>query len=165
MARLVALASFWHGGRSGAVVGHYEAHVRALIWVRILREQGLGEKAFVAGDVLLCEGFPWGKLSPEVTDEWGRPGCPTEQEKIPLGRHSPPLSASTRKGWVQGRPLIRPSVRTGHLPQGEGFGRWEVLSCLRNHSFPARPAGGRAVTGVRDTGAAGQAEKRDFAGS
>ena len=54
----------------------------------------------------------------------GRPGCPTEQEKNSVGAtFGPPFSASTRKGWVQGRPLIRPSVRTGApSPQGEGFG-------------------------------------------
>ena len=68
---------------------------------------------------------------------------------------------STRKGWVQGRPLIRPSVRTGApSPQGEGFGRWEVLFPSEKPPFPARPAGGRAVTGVRYR-AAGQAEKRE----
>ena len=92
----------------------------------------------------------------------GRPGCPTEQEKNSVGAtFGPPFSASTRKGWVQGRPLIRPSVRTGApSPQGEGFGRWEVLFPSEKPPFPARPAGGRAVTGVRYR-AAGQAEKRE----
>ena len=92
----------------------------------------------------------------------GRPGCPTEQEKNSVGAtFGPPFSASTRKGWVQGRPLIRPSVRTGApSPRGEGFGRWEVLFPSEKPPFPARPAGGRAVTGVRYR-AAGQAEKRE----
>ena len=91
----------------------------------------------------------------------GRPGCPTEQEKNSVGAtFGPPFSASTRKGWVQGRPLIRPSVRTGApSPQGESFGRWEVLFPSEKPPFPARPAGGRAVTGVGKW-AAGQAEKK-----
>ena len=45
-------------------------------------------------------------------------------------------------------------------PQGEGFGGGKDPSRLRNPPFPARPAGGRAVTGV-GSWAAGQAEKRE----
>ena len=92
----------------------------------------------------------------------GRPGCPTGQEKHSVGATagSPPFFISTRKGWVQDRPLIRPSVRTGApSPQGEGF----ELCCpfpSAKPPLPARPAGGRAVTGVRYR-AAGQAEKRE----
>ena len=57
----------------------------------------------------------------------GRSTRPTEQKKN-LRRgdsREPPFSASTRKGWVQDRPF--PSAKP---------------------RFPARPAGGRAVTGV-----------------
>ena len=66
---------------------------------------------------------------------------------------------STRKGWLQDRPLIRPSVRTGApSPQGEGFGGWEGPFPSAKPPLPARPAGGRAVTGVGKW-AAGQAKK------
>ena len=71
-----------------------------------------------------------------------------------------PFFISTRKGWVQDRPLIRPSVRTGApSPQGEGFGRGSFPFRLQHPPPPARPAGGRAVTGV-GSWAAGQAEKK-----
>ena len=43
-------------------------------------------------------------------------------------------------------------------PQGEGFGSEKDPSRLRNPPFPARPAGGRAVTGV-GSWAAGQVKK------
>ena len=90
----------------------------------------------------------------------GRPGCPTEQEKKPVGATggSPPFFISTRKGWVQDRPLIRPGFAGPPSPQGEGFGGGKDPSRLRNPPFPARPAGGRAVTGV-GSWAAGQAKK------
>ena len=45
-------------------------------------------------------------------------------------------------------------------PQGEGFGSEKDPSRLRNPPFPARPAGGRAVTGV-GSWAAGQAKKKE----
>ena len=89
----------------------------------------------------------------------GRPGCPTGQEKNSVGATGGSPLFSTRKGWVQGRPLIRPSVRTGApSPQGEGFGLGCVPFRLQHPPLPARPAGGRAVTGVRYR-AAGQAKK------
>ncbi len=89
----------------------------------------------------------------------GRPGCPTGQEKNSVGATGGSPLFSTRKGWVQGRPLIRPSVRTGApSPRGEGFALC-FPSRLQNHPLPARPAGGRAVTGV-GSWAAGQAEKK-----
>ena len=74
----------------------------------------------------------------------GRPGCPTEQEKNSVGAtFGPPFSASTRKGWVQGRPLIRPGFAGPPSPQGEGFERGKAPSRLRNHpSQPAQPVGG-----------------------
>ena len=90
----------------------------------------------------------------------GRPGCPTGQKKNSVGATGGSLLFSTRKGWVQGRPLIRPSVRTGApSPQGEGFGGWEGPFPSAKPPLPARPAGGRAVTGV-GSWAAGQAEKK-----
>ena len=45
-------------------------------------------------------------------------------------------------------------------PRGEGFGGGCVPFRLQHPPLPARPAGGRAVTGVRYR-AAGQAEKRE----
>ena len=45
--------------------GYYGAHVRALIWIRILREQGLGEKAFRCGDIPLTKASPWGEAVTE----------------------------------------------------------------------------------------------------
>ena len=45
-------------------------------------------------------------------------------------------------------------------PRGEGFGGGKDPSRLRNPPFPARPAGGRAVTDVRYR-AAGQAKKKE----
>ena len=71
----------------------------------------------------------------------GRPGCPTEQEKNSVGAtFGPPFSASTRKGWVQGRPLIRPGFAGPPSPQGEGFGGVEtqrVGNFLSQKCFPA----------------------------
>ena len=81
-------------------------------------------KHFVAGVYHLRRLPLGGKLSPKVTDE-GATGLPNgAEENFRWGdRREPPFSASTRKGWVQDRPLIRPSVRTvAPSPQGEGFG-------------------------------------------
>ena len=77
----------------------------------------------------------------------GRPRCPTEQEKKPVGATvSNPPFYKERLGT--GSPLIRPSVRTGApSPKGKAFGLGVSLSD-NNIPPPARPAGGRAVTGV-----------------
>ena len=79
-------------------------------------------------------------------------------EKFRWGDWREPLRLSTRKGWVQGRPLIRPSVRTGApSPRGEGFGLC-FPSRLRNHpSQPAQLVGGPLR--AWDKWAAGQAKK------
>ena len=69
----------------------------------------------------------------------GRPTCPTGQEKNSVGATagSPPFFISTRKGWVQDRPLIRPSVRTGApSPQGEGFGGERAAGRLKDYYGP-----------------------------
>ena len=108
----------------------------------------------------------------------GRPGCPTEQEKKPVGATvSNPLFYKERLGtgspphppqrahwgtyglwWLR---LYLTEQSPGLFdPRGEGFGGGKDPSRLRNPPFPARPAGGRAVTGVRYR-AAGQAEKRE----
>ena len=63
MARLLPLARF--GGRATLFRswGYYGAHLHALIWIRILREQGVGAKAFC------CRGIPPTKASPWVNSE------------------------------------------------------------------------------------------------
>ena len=108
-----------------------------------------------------------GKLSPKVTDE-GATGLPNgAEEKFRWGdRWEPPFSTPTRKGWVQGRPLIRPSVRTGApSPRGEGFGGGCFpLGYPPSHRFtrqgtPRRvspPAGGERKSNHVLTGFAGQ---------
>ena len=88
----------------------------------------------------------------------GRPGCPTEQKKHSVGATGGSPLFSTRKGWVQGRPLIRPGFAGPPSPRGEGFGGGCVPFRLQHPPLPARPAGGRAVTGV-GLWAAGQAKK------
>ena len=45
--------------------GCFGAHLRALIWIRILREQGLGEKAFRCGDIPPTKASPWGEAVTE----------------------------------------------------------------------------------------------------
>ena len=106
-----------------------------------------------------------GKLSPEVTDE-GRPGCPTGQienfVEATAGRAS--LFYKERLG-TKSPPLIRPSVRTGHLPPGKGRVRGKAPSCPRNQtpSPPSRWAGryGRKNRGRRP----GRKKERTPAGS
>ena len=89
------------------------------------------------------------------------------EEKFRWGdRWEPPFSTPTRKGWVQGRPLIRPSVRTGApSPRGEGFGGGCFpLGYPPSHRFtrqgtPRRvspPAGGERKSNHVLTGFAGQ---------
>ena len=107
----------------------------------------------------------------------GRPGCPTGQKKYSvgatagsplfyfykerLGTKSPPHPTRLRRPtyglWWLRLDLTEQSPGLFD-PQGEGFGGGNAPSRLRNPSLPARPAGGRAVTGVRYR-AAGQAKK------
>jgi len=105
---------------------------------------------FVAGVYHLRRLPLGGKLSPKVTDE-GATGLPNgAEEKFRWGdSRQPPFSASTRKGWVQDRPLIRPSVRTG-APSAQR---------TRPQSTPRRvspPAGGERKSNHVLTGSAGQ---------
>ena len=46
-------------------LGYYGAHLRALIWIRILRERGLGEKAFRCRGILPTKASPWGEAVTE----------------------------------------------------------------------------------------------------
>ena len=59
-ARSLSLARFGGCATLFRSWGYFEAHLRALIWVRILREQGLGGKGFRCGGILTYEGFPLG---------------------------------------------------------------------------------------------------------
>ena len=110
-ARCHSLILAWWGALFRSM-GYYGAHLCALIW-----------------DASSCRaaqprGFPLGgKLSPKVTDE-GATGLPNgAEENFRWGdRREPPFSTSTRKGWVQNRPLIRPGFAGPPSPQGEGFG-------------------------------------------
>ena len=89
----------------------------------------------------------------------GRPGCPTEQEKKPVGATvSNPLFYKERLGT--GSPPHPPQC--AHWGTFPPRGRlWAVLPFPSTKPPPpARPAGGRAVTGVGKW-AAGQAEKRE----
>ena len=63
-ARSHSLVLAWWGA-AGRSLGDYEAHLRALIWMRILREQGLGEKAFRCGGVPPAKASPWGEAVTE----------------------------------------------------------------------------------------------------
>ena len=66
----------------------------------------------------------------------GRSGCPTGQEKTSVGATVGSLAFSTRKGWVQGRPLIRPGFAGPPSPQGEGFGGERAAGRLKDYYGP-----------------------------
>ena len=107
----------------------------------------------------------------------GRPGCPTEQEKnsVEATGGSPPFlflqgkvgywiapssdPASPAHLWfmVASPGPDRTVPRTVRPPRGRLWG-WEGPFPSANPPLPARPAGGRAVTGVRYR-AAGQEKK------
>ena len=107
----------------------------------------------------------------------GRPGCPTEQEKnsVEATGGSPPFlflqgkvgywiapssdPASPAHLWfmVASPGPDRTGPRTVRPPRGRLWG-WEGPFPSANPPLPARPAGGRAVTGVRYR-AAGQEKK------
>ena len=107
----------------------------------------------------------------------GRPGCPTEQEKnsVEATGGSPPFlflqgkvgywvapssdPASPGHLWfmVASPGPDRTVPRTVRPPRGRLWG-WEGPFPSANPPLPARPAGGRAVTGV-GSWAAGQAKK------
>ena len=107
----------------------------------------------------------------------GRPGCPTEQEKnsVEATGGSPPFLFLQGKVGYQIAPSSDPASpahlwfivaspgpdrtvpRTVRPPRGRLWG-WEGPFPSANPPLPARPAGGRAVTGV-GSWAAGQAKK------
>ena len=63
-ARSHSLVLAWWGA-AGRWWGYFAAHLRALIWIRILREQGLGEKAFRCRGILPAKASPWGEAVTE----------------------------------------------------------------------------------------------------
>ena len=158
IARSFPLARFGGCGALFRWWGCFDAHLRALIWIRILREQGVGEKAFCCRGVAPTKASPWGKLSPKVTDE-GAIDLPNgAEETLRWGDSRRPLFLLLQ-GKVGYR--IAPSsdpASPAHLPP-----RGRLCAVLPFPSAkpppPARPAGGRAVTGV-GSWAAGQAEKK-----
>ena len=60
-----SLARFGVGSAAERWKGYYGAHARALIWIRILREQGVGEKAFCCKGILPTKASPWGEAVTE----------------------------------------------------------------------------------------------------
>ena len=60
-----SLARFGVGGAAGRSLGYFGAHLRALIWIRILREQGLGAKAFCCRGIPPAKASPWGEAVTE----------------------------------------------------------------------------------------------------
>ena len=128
--------------------GYSVTHLRTLIW-----------GAF-SGRAAQPRGFPLGgKLSPKVTDE-GATGLPNgAREKFRWGdRREPPLFYKERLGT--GSPSHPPQcAHWGTFPPRGRLWGWEGPVPSEKPPLPARPAGGRAVTGVRYR-AAGQAEKR-----
>ena len=97
----------------------------------------------------------------------GRPGCPTGQEKnsVEATGGSPPFLQG--KVEYQIAPSSAPVCALGHLPpKGKALGVGASLSDYNTHPLPARPAGGRAVTGVGQMGRRpGKKRRRTPAGS
>ena len=101
-ARSHSLVLAWWGA-AGRSLGYFRAQVRALIWIRILREQGLGERVFRGGGIPPTkasprgEGFGVGKPSFRVsdtcrpTDSPGRahPAGPGGSPQKPIGSYAP----------------------------------------------------------------------------
>ena len=61
MTRSLPLARFGGCGALFRSCAYFGTHVRTLIWIRILREQGLGERAFRCGGVAPTKASPWGE--------------------------------------------------------------------------------------------------------
>ena len=106
-ARSHSLVLAWWGA-AGRSLGYFRAQVRALIWIRILREQGLGKKVFCGGGIPPTkasprgEGFGVGKPSFRVSDTCRPPdspgrahpagpgGSPQKDPKGPTNLSAPP---------------------------------------------------------------------------
>ena len=147
MARSFPLAGFGGCAALFRWRGYFVPHLRALIWnafsCRIARPRG----------------FPSGGSCHRRGRMRGRPGCPTGQEKKPIGATgSNPLFYKERLG-TESPPHPPQCAHWGTFPPRGRLWTWECLFPSEKPSPPARPAGGRAVTGVGYR-AAGQAEKR-----
>ena len=78
----------------------------------------------------------------------GRPGCPTGQEKKPVGATgSNPLFYKERLG-TESPPHPPQCAHWGTFPPRGRLWTWECLFPSEKPPPPARPAGGRAVTNV-----------------
>ena len=146
MARSFPLAGFGGCAALFRWWGYFVPHLRALIWnafsCRIARPRG----------------FPLGGSCHRRGRMRGRPGCPTGQEKKPVGATgSNPLFYKERLG-TESPPHPPQCAHWGTFPPRGRLWTWECLFPSEKPPPPARPAGGRAVTGV-GSWAAGQAEK------
>ena len=65
MARSLALARFGDCAALFRSRDYYGTHVRALIWIRILREQGLRKNELRCGGVAPTKASPWGEAVTE----------------------------------------------------------------------------------------------------
>ena len=90
----------------------------------------------------------------------GRPTCPTEQKKNSVGATGgSPFFYKERLG-TKSPPHPPQCAHWGTFPPRGRLWGWEEPFPSTKPPLPARPAGGRAVTGVRYR-AAGQAEKKE----
>ena len=145
MARSFPLAGFGGCAALFRWWGYFVPHLRALIW-----------NAFSCR-IAQPRGFPSGGSYHRRGRMRGRPGCPTGQEKKPVGATgSNPLFYKERLG-TESPPHPPQCAHWGTFPP-----RGRLCAVLPFPSakppLPARPAGGRAVTGVGKW-AAGQAKK------
>ena len=136
MARSFPLAGFGGCAALFRWWGYFVPHLRALIWnafsCRIARPRG----------------FPSGGSCHRRGRMRGRPGCPTGQEKKPVGATgSNPLFYKERLG-TESPPHPPQCAHWGTFPPRGRLWTWECLFPSEKPPPPARPAGGRAVTNV-----------------
>ena len=146
MAPLVGTRSFWRLCRIVPVEGCFVPHLRALIW----------DAFFVWGST--TQKLPLGeKLSPKVTDE-GAILYPTFPcRKIGLS----PQRLSSPAPLGESIALHPPQcAHWGTFPRGRLWA-WEGPFPSARPPLPARPAGGRAVTGVGQMGRRPGRKKED----
>ena len=140
-ARSLSLARFGGCATLFRSWGYFEAHLRALIWVRILREQSLGgESISLRGHTYLRRLPLGGKLSPKVTDEGAilYPTFPCRRIRLSPGRRSSPAPLGESVA-----PSSAPVCALGHLPpKGKALGVGiPPLGYPTPSAPPTRPAG------------------------
>ncbi len=93
----------------------------------------------------------------------GRPGCPTEQEKKTVGATGgSPLFCFYKERLGTGSPPHPPQcTHWGTFPPRGRLWAWEGPFPSARPPLPARPAGGRAVTGVGQMGRRPGRKKED----